>query len=197
MRVKLNPERIRRQLRPVRIEQMFRVIHHRHRRRPLSANPTPSRFSDPNERYAVLYGSEAVRCSFWEALVRGRFTHSNRRKLSRSDVEARRVVSFSSTETLILIDLRDDGPIRIGAPTAVTHDTNHAAGRALSATTYAEVPEADGILYQSRFTGHLCVAVFDRAFGKLKSLNVTPLVEHADFLDSLDDYDITFDTEPN
>ena len=129
--------------------------------------------------------------------MRGRFTHSNRRKLSRSDVEARRVVSFSSTETLILIGLRDDGPIRIGAPTAVTHDTNHAAGRALSAATYAEVPEADGILYQSRFTGHLCVAVFGRAFGKLKSLNVTPLVEHADFLDSLDDYDITFDTEPN
>lgn len=95
--------------------------------------------------------------------MRNRFTRRKRRELPRSDVEARLVVELRSTEALFLIDLRKDGPIRIAAPPAVAHDSNHAAGRALSAATYANVPEADGFLFQSRFTGHQCVAVFDRA----------------------------------
>ena len=39
-----------------------------------------------------------------------------------------------------LIDLRGDGPVRIGAPSAVAHDDNHAAGRALSAAVHAGFP---------------------------------------------------------
>ena len=95
-----------------------------------------------------------------------------------------------------MVDLRRDGPIRIAAPTAVTHDANHAAGRALSAATYGEVPEADGFLFQSRFTGHTCVAVFDRAIRKLAVLDVVPLTEHEDFLQALSDYEITLVTPP-
>lgn len=30
------------------------------------------------------------------------------------------------------------------------------------------MPEADGFLFSSRFTGDACVAVFGRAFGKLE-----------------------------
>lgn len=189
-------ERIRGRLRPVRIERMFRVIQRKHRRRPLGVVPVPSRFSDPAGEYAVLYAAEAVRCSFWEALARNRFTRRKRRELPRSDVVARLVVSLRSTETVALVDLRGDGPIRIAAPTAVAHDANHAAGRALSAATYGNVPEADGFLFQSRFTGHLCAAVFDRAIKKLEALEVTPLIEHVDFLDALEDYDITLSEPP-
>ena len=64
----------------------------------------------------------------------------------------------------------------------------------LSTATYVNVPEADGFLFQSRFTGHVCAAVFDRAFGKLAFLDLTPLVEHADFLQALIDYDIRLTT---
>ena len=152
--------------------------------------PAPSRFSDLLERYAVLYASDTVRCAFWETLTRRR-----RRELPRSEVEARLVVSIGSTGPLALIDLRGDGPVRIGAPSAVAHDGNHAAGRALSAAVHAGVPEADGFLFASRFTGDACVAVFDRAFGKVRALDVDELVRHAGFLDALDDYDIVL-TEP-
>lgn len=196
MSAKYDPDRIRGRLRAVRIERMFRVIHRRHRGRPLGAAPAPSRFSDPDGNYAVLYASEAVRCGFWEALARNRFTRRKRRELPRSDVEARLVVSFRSTEALAFVDLRGDGPIRIAAPTAVAHDSNHAAGRALSAATYAGVPEAAGFVFQSRFTGHLCAAFFDRAIDKLEVLEVTPLIEHGDFLDSLDDYEIILSEPP-
>ncbi len=190
-----DPERLRSRLCDVRLGRVFRVIHHDRRPTPLGAAPAPSRFSDPRERYAVLYASDAVRCAFWETLGRNRFARRQRRELPRSEVEARLVVSIGSTGPLGLIDLRGDGPVRIGAPSAVAHDGNHAAGRALSAAVHAEVPEADGFVFASRFTGDSCVAVFDRAFGKLRALGVDDLIRHVEFLDALDDYDIVL-TEP-
>lgn len=191
MTTRYDPERIRSQLRTVRVERMFRLIHTKHRRRPLGVVPAPSRFSDPAGKYAVLYAAEAVRCSFWEALARNRFTRRKRRVLPRADVEARLVVSLRSTNTLQLVDLRGDGPIRISAPAAVAHDANHAASRALSSAAYAGVSEADGFLFQSRFTGHICAAVFDRGIKNLETIDITRLIEHADFLEAMEDYDIT------
>ncbi len=190
-----DPERLRSRLCDVRLGRVFRVTHHDRRPTPLGAAPAPSRFSDPRERYAVLYASDAVRCAFWETLGRNRFARRQRRELPRNEVEARLVVSIGSTGPLGLIDLRGDGPVRIGAPSAVAHDGNHAAGRALSAAVHAEVPEADGFVFASRFTGDSCVAVFDRAFGKLRALGVDDLIRHVEFLDALDDYDIVL-TEP-
>ena len=61
-------ELLRSRLRDVRLGRVFRVIHRDRRTTPLGAAPAPSRFSDPQGRYAVLYASEAVRCAFWEVL---------------------------------------------------------------------------------------------------------------------------------
>ena len=190
-----DPDRLRSRLRDVRLGRVFRVIHRDRRPAPLGAAPAPSRFSDPRECYAVLYASEAVRCAFWETLGRNRFVRRRRRELPRTEVEARLVASIQSTEPLALVDLRGDGPVRIGAPSAVAHDSNHAAGRALSAAVHAGVPEADGFLFPSRFTGDICVVVFDRAFGKLRVLDLAELVRHVEFLNALDDYGIVL-TEP-
>ena len=196
MKSTYDSSRIRRQLCAVRIGRMFRVIHESLRAQPLDVVPAPSRFSDPAGVYAVLYAAESVRCCFWEAVVRNRLTRKQHRELPRGDVDVRLVVSLASSEDLALVDLRGDGPIQIGASPAVAHDSNHSAGRLLSAATFANVPEADGFLYQSRFTGHLCAAVFDRAIGKLHRLGVTPLVQQADFLEALDDYEIVLTTPP-
>ena len=76
-----------------------------------------------------------------------------------------------------------DGPVQIGASPAVA--TTLQAARC--PWPFARVPEA--ALFQSRFTGHLCVAVFDRAIGKLRGHERHSLT-HADFLQALDDYDI-------
>ena len=190
-----DPDRLRPRLRSVRFGRVFRVIHRDRRRTPMRASPAPSRFSDPQERYAVLYASDTVRCAFWETLARNRFARRRQRELPRSEVEARLVVSIGSTGTLALIDLRGDGPVRIGAPSAVAHDGNHAAGRALLTAVHAGVAEADGFLFASRFTGDTCVAVFDRAFARLTPLGIDELVDHAGFLDALDHYDIVL-TEP-
>ena len=183
-------DRIRQCLRAIQFGRMLRLTHKIDNHRELDVDPASSRFSDPERNYGVLYAAENIACSFWEAVARNRFDRRKRRILPRQNIESRLVASLRSVEDLLLVDLRKDGPARLSAPTAVVHDTNHAAGRALSAATYANVPEADGFLYSSRFTGHTCVAVFDRAIVKLKVLEVIPLIESEDFFDMLDDYEI-------
>ena len=174
----------------------YRIIDRRHSTTPLGAIPTRSRFSDPGRHYSVLYAAGTIRCAVWEVLVRNRFARRGARLLPRADVEARVVVSIISSRHLSLIDLRNDGAVRIGAPPAVAHDGNHAAGRALSRAVHALVPEADGFIFKSRFTGHDCFAVFERAFHKLLAIDVRSLTMHADFLDALDDYDIRLTAPP-
>ena len=99
-------------------------------------------------------------------------------------------------------DLAGDGggravPCEKGAPSAVSHDGNHAAGRTLSGAVHGGVPEADGFVFASRFTGDRCVAIFERAFGGLRASGVAELIRHAEFLEALDDYDIVLTVPPN
>ena len=89
-----------------------------------------------------------------------------------------------------MVDLREDGLEFLSAPPAVILGSDHTEGRVLSAATYSNVPKADGFLYPSRFTGDICVAVFDRAIVKLEVLEVTSLIECVGFFDMLDDYEI-------
>ncbi|MCY4342854.1 MAG: RES family NAD+ phosphorylase [Gammaproteobacteria bacterium] len=130
------PDRLRAGLCAVMLEGVFRILHRSHRDTPLAATPAPSRFSDPQMRYAVLYAATSVRCAFWETLGRNRFARRQPRWLPRSEAEARLVVSIRSEATLSLIDLRGDGPLRIGAPSAASRDGNRSAGRALSAAIH-------------------------------------------------------------
>ena len=190
MSVQYDPDRIRQRLLAVRFDGIFRLVHANACSRGFEVVPAPSRFGDPEQNYGVLYAAETITCGFWEAIVRNRLNHNRRRELPRGDIESTLVVSLSSASSLVLTDLRGDGPLRLSAPPAVTHDANHAAGRALSAATYANVPEADGFLWTSRFTGDICVAVFDRATVKLEASDVTSLIECKGFFDMLDDYKI-------
>ena len=191
-----HPDLLLRRLRPIQLERVFRLIHGVPGSTPLGTRATKSRFSDPGQRYSVLYASATIGCAFWETLGRNRFAGRRRRELPRSEVESRLVVSICSTEPLALIDLREDGAVRIGAPAAVAHDGNHAAGRALSAAVHSLLPQADGFLFASRFTGDTCVAVFERAIGKLEPLDVTDLVRHVAFIAALDEYDIVLTRVP-
>ena len=182
---------IRERTHTVRLDEAYRLIRRRHQDRPLGTIPTSSRFSDPLGRYSVLYATQSMQFAVWEGLARDRFARRRRRILAFREAEPIVVVTLHAIEPLSLVDLRHDGPVRIGAPTAVTHDADHRAGQSLSAATYANVPEADGFVYQSRFTGHTCMAVFDRAIGKLAVRDVTGLVQHPKFADVLIDYEIT------
>ncbi|TQV81187.1 RES domain-containing protein [Exilibacterium tricleocarpae] len=191
-----DPVQISRQLKSFHLTSLYRVTHARHRDTPLGVAVAPSRFSDHRGKFAVLYAADNVACAVWESMIRNRFTRVKRRLLALREVRTRLVVRLAATAALPLVDLRGDGLIRIGAPTAVTHDANHAAGRALATAVQNTLPEAAGFLYQSRFTGHNCAAIFDRAIDKLSVLSVTPLITHPALWTALDDYQVVL-AEPS
>lgn len=58
------------------------------------------------------------------------------------------------------------------------------------AAVHEGLPEAHGFLFTSRFTGDPCVTVFDRAFGRLQAVDAAEILQHGEFLDALDQYDI-------
>ena len=177
---------------PIISVRMFRVFRGIPSGGPLTAGPAPSRFSDPSRTYAVMYGAETLSCCLWEAVVRNSLTRRLHRVIPRSVFAFSQVVEFMSTQDLNLVDLQDDRPIWIGAPRDVVHDSDHHEGRSLSEDVYSHLHEADGFLYRSRYTGHICCAIFDRAIcSKLKSVSVTPLNRHADFPKALSDCDLS------
>ena len=57
-------------------------------------------------------------------------------------------------------------------------------------------PLAEGFVFPSRFTGDGCVAIFERAFGRLRAIGMAELIRHAEFLAALDDYDIVLIRPP-
>ena len=120
-----------------------------------------------------------------------------RRMVPRADAESALVVSISCDEPLALVDLRADGPVRISAPSAAAHDGIHAAGRALSGAVHGGVSEADGFVFASLFTGDSCVAIFERALGRLRASGIAELVRQVEFLEVLDDYDIVLTAPPD
>ena len=76
------------------------------------------------------------------------------------------------------------------------YDGNHGTGRALSGAVHGDVPEADGFLFASRFTDDSCVAIFERAFGRLRESGIAELIRHVGFLEALDGYDILLTAPP-
>ena len=58
-----------------------RIIHRRFAATPLGCVPAPSRFSDPDGLYAVLYAALTVRCAVWEALLRDDYLDARRDEL--------------------------------------------------------------------------------------------------------------------
>lgn len=185
-RVRHDTDLLRARLIDVELDDVYRIIPSRFAADPLGCVPSPSRFSDSALGYAVLYAGLTVRCALWEALLRDDFLSGRPNELLVQVVETRALVTIRSSATLRLLDLRGDGTTRARVPTAVTRDRRHAAGRSLSGSLHSSVPEADGIVYDSRFVNDGCVAVYDRALDRLEARHVIPLAASTIVRDALE-----------
>ena len=139
-------------------------------RMPLQLQSSPSRFCDGKSGLAVMYASLSFETCIVETLVRDRFTHRLKRELPLAAILARGYARISSQpdRELNLLDLRDTGCVDIGAPTDAVRARHFAAGQALGKALCEEHKDVDGFIYASRLTGDDCIAVFDRAVGKLR-----------------------------
>jgi len=146
-------------------------------RMPLQLYSSPSRFCDGISDFAVMYLALSFETCVVETLVRDRFTHRLKRELPLAAVLARGYARISTQRDLELnlLDLRDTGCVDIGAPTDAVRARHFAAGRALGKAVYEEHRDVDGFIYASRLTGDDCIAVFDRAVGKLRVVDACEL----------------------
>ena len=139
-------------------------------RMPLQLHSSPSRFCDGKSGFSVMYAALSFETCIVETLVRDRFTHRLKRELPLAAILARGYARISTQpdRELNLLDLRDSGCVDMGAPTDAVRARHFAAGQALGRAVHQEHQQVDGFIYASRLTGDDCVAVFERAVGKMR-----------------------------
>ena len=97
---------------------------------------------------------------------------------------ARAVTVIGSTDTLSLFDARGEKAYALGIATDAVRGAAHTTGQEFSEQLHAETT-VDGVLYDSRLTGGLCIAVYQRAISKLVASSAIGLVRHAGLLPEL------------
>ena len=155
---------------------VFGRIHRRTYPDPLSFGKNPSRFSDPRRRtaarrFGVLYVGSSVKVCFLEAIVRDeRDGTFGAIEISEAELDDRLYAEIRLAERLRLLDLRGDGPVRMGIPSDVCRGSQQGLARKWSVEFYEHPSSVDGILYPSRLNGEINLAIYDRSVSKLELL---------------------------
>ena len=169
---------------------------------PLGFGKTPSRFSDPRRRkfanrFGVLYLGDTVKVCFLEAVLRDqRDGVLGDLPIAESELYDRNFAEIEVTTPLTMVDLRDDGPIKMGVPTDVAKGSKQSLARKWAVAFNEHYSQVDGIIYPSRLNGHTNLAVFDRAIGKLKAVRTTKLIRAPGLADILNDLNVAI-VEPD
>lgn len=160
---------------------------------PLGFGKTPSRFSDPRRRIAanrfgVLYLGATLKVCFLEAILRddrngivGDFP------IDEHDLRSRRVATIAGSRLLRVVDLRGDGPVRMGIPSDVVSASSQTLARAWSLALHDHPAQVDGILYPSRLNEQHNVAIFERAISALTCSARVPLLRARGIAATLED----------
>lgn len=150
---------------------------------PLGFGKSPSRFSDPRRRatgnrFGVLYLGSSLKVCFIEAVLRdqgdGRIDFL---LLDERDLAVRSYATIEVTAALSLVDLRGDGPLRMGIPSDVTRGSKQSLARRWSVAIHDHPTRPDGIIYPSRLNGETNLAIYGRAIPKLRALTHGPLLK--------------------
>jgi hypothetical protein len=177
--VKIVTSKLRERVINAHIADWPRILPSRHRATPADAGFGSSRFSSPSRTFRVLYAADNFPTAFAEAVVRDRFEGKTRRFLYRPYLEQLCVTAISSNRELALLDLTGAGAYEAGIDTDTNRARTHNSGQALSQAVHAEMPDVDGILFNSRLTAGGCLAIYDRAFSALSGTPPIALLQSA------------------
>ncbi len=152
---------------------------------PLGMGHGASRFASPRRSFQLIYISGDLATGIAETIVRDRFQGRAGRRLAQEEVEGWGIAAISALSPLTVIDLRTTGLLRLGVSTDAARAKSQIQGRRLGQAIY-DGTDVDGLLYLSRLTGMICVAVYDRAVSaKLAATPVEEIVTRADFVPAL------------
>jgi hypothetical protein len=175
---------------PVTLSDFPRIIRSAYGSRPLGMSFGPSRFSSVHGRFQVLYAAAHFETALAEAVIRDRFVARQRRYIGRATLASRSVVLITTVAALSLFDARGEKAYALGIQTDAVRGQAHTAGQAFSDSLHAETA-VDGILYDSRLTGGVCVAVYERAISKVVASPAMELIRHAGLFPELQRLGIT------
>lgn len=170
----------------------YRIVPRRYLKTPLGTSPGDSRFCAKADGYTVLYAAPDFTTAFVETVVRDRFTRKRPREILLKEITGRAWTQIQTKPgaRLRLLDLRQDGCVKLGAPSDAVNARSHAAGRALGRAIHADHKDVDGLLFSSRLTGADAYAVFDRALAKLDASASALLQDHPALPNVLSEYGI-------
>jgi hypothetical protein len=149
---------------------------------PLGFGKTVSRFGDPRRRvrvnrFGVLYLGSSLKVCFVEAVLRDQGDgRTSDLLLDEHDLAVRSFAEIEVTTPLTLLDLRGDGPLRMGIPSDVVRGSKQSLAQQWSLAFHDHPAQPDGIIYPSRLNGEANLAIYDRAIGKLTAQSTGPLL---------------------
>lgn len=161
---------------------------------PLGFGKTRSRFSDPRRRaepnrFGVLYLGSSLKVCFLEAVLRDeRDGVVGDYLMDETELDTRRYAQVEALEVLKLIDLRGDGPVRMGVPSDVPRGAKQTLARRWSVAFHDHPEQVDGIIYPSRLNGEANFAIYDRAVTKLRASGEAPLWHAVGLAGVLDEF---------
>jgi hypothetical protein len=161
---------------------------------PLGFGKNPSRFSDPrrriaDRRFGVVYLGSSLKVCFLETILRDeRDGIVGQVEIAESELDDRSYGEIKVRETLQLLDLTGDGPVRMGIPSDVARSSRQALSRKWSVVFHDHPRKVDGIIYASRLNGENNLAIYDRAIGKLELLRDGDLKHAPGLAEVLDDF---------
>jgi hypothetical protein len=128
----------------------------------------------------VLYLGSTFKVCFVEAVLRDQGDgRTGDLLLDERDLAARSYADVEVTEPLMLVDLREDGPLRMGVPSDVARGSKQSLARLWSVAFHEHPVGPDGIIYPSRLNGETNLAVYGRAVGKLTVVSISPLLRQS------------------
>jgi hypothetical protein len=146
---------------------------------PLGWGPGLNRFSDPSGKaFGVVYLGSSAKVAFVETLLRDAADgRDGDCVLAQAELEARSLATIEPTEVLRLVDLTADGPILMGVPSDVAGARDQTLAQHWSVAFHSHPDRPDGVFYPSRLNEERCIALYDRALGKLTATATPRLME--------------------
>lgn len=160
---------------------------------PLGCGPGRSRFSDPTgSAFGLVYLGSSAKVAFVETVLRDRADGRGADcVVALAEIESRTLASVRVTEPLKLVDLTGDGPLRMGVPSDVVGASDHSLAQVWSAAFHVHEDQPDGVFYPSRLNEERCIALYDRAVGKLEATAAPRLLDcRAELASILDDLEV-------
>ena len=139
----------------------------------------------------TLYLGSSLKVCFVEAVLRDRRNGAvEDYPIEETELAQRRYAEIEVVAPLSLVDLRGDGPIRMGVPSDVSGATVQTLARAWSVAFHDHPQYPDGIVYPSRLAEEINLAIYDRAISKLSPVQVSLLLEAPGLAGILNDLNV-------